>query len=392
MSLKERLQDGTKYEDELLSALKERVKKDKDFFAGSFEGRQGYQSKICLLARDILQQQYQTVVPEVSGQFIENAISSIFGLGALEKYLQDSRITDIFLQDTEMIIIKDGIKVFLGKVFEDIEEVMLLIDRIKLSSGKSVDQRMPFLNTDLYDGSRCSIIIPPVSDRIYISIRVFNCRDFELEDLMGLGMFGTDMLILLKSFVVKKKNIIISGSMGSGKTTLLSSLARLIPENEIISLIQDLPEIKLASHKYLRMLTTRPKTRETDFEINQERLLFETLRMKADRIIVGEVRDSTAAYQMLQALNTGHRGSFSTIHADSAYDALLRIEMLAMEHRPNLSSGAVKKIVSRAIDIVIFLEPQKDEANNIAARKIKEIIEVGQTLDSRGDYSLSQLY
>ena len=392
MSLKERLQDGTKYEDELLSALKERVKKDKDFFAGSFEGRQGYQSKICLLARDILQQQYQTVVPEVSGQFIENAISSIFGLGALEKYLQDSRITDIFLQDTEMIIIKDGIKVFLGKVFEDIEEVMLLIDRIKLSSGKSVDQRMPFLNTDLYDGSRCSIIIPPVSDRIYISIRVFNCRDFELEDLMGLGMFGTDMLILLKSFVVKKKNIIISGSMGSGKTTLLSSLARLIPENEIISLIQDLPEIKLASHKYLRMLTTRPKTRETDFEINQERLLFETLRMKADRIIVGEVRDSTAAYQMLQALNTGHRGSFSTIHADSAYDALLRIEMLAMEHRPNLSSGAVKKIVSRAIDIVIFLEPQKDEANNITARKIKEIIEVGQTLDSRGDYSLSQLY
>ncbi len=392
MSLKERLQDGTKYEDELLSALKERVKKDKDFFAGSFEGRQGYQSKICLLARDILQQEYQTVVPEVSGQFIENAVSSIFGLGALERYLQDSRITDIFIQDTEMIIIKDGIKVFLGKVFEDIEEVMLLIDRIKLSSGKSVDQRMPFLNTDLYDGSRCSIIIPPVSDRIYISIRVFNCRDFELEDLMGLGMFGTDMLILLKSFVVKKKNIIISGSMGSGKTTLLSSLARLIPENEIISLIQDLPEIKLASHKYLRMLTTRPKTRETDFEINQERLLFETLRMKADRIIVGEVRDSTAAYQMLQALNTGHRGSFSTIHADSAYDALLRIEMLAMEHRPNLSSGAVKKIVSRAIDIVIFLEPQKDEANNITARKIKEIIEVGQTLDSRGDYSLSQLY
>jgi pilus assembly protein CpaF len=392
MSLKERLQDGTKYEDELLSALKERVKKDNDFFAGSFEGRQGYQSKICLLARDILQQQYQGVVPEVSGQFIENAVSSIFGLGVLERYLQDGRITDIFIQDTEMIIIKDGIKVFLGKVFEDIEEVMLLIDRIKLSSGKSVDQRMPFLNTDLYDGSRCSIIIPPVSDRIYISIRVFNCRDFALEDLMRLGMFDPGILDLLKDFVAKKKNIIISGSMGSGKTTLLSSLARLIPENEIISLIQDLPEIKLAGHRYLRMLTTRPKTRETDFEINQERLLFETLRMKADRIIVGEVRDSTAAYQMLQALNTGHRGSFSTIHADSAYDALLRIEMLAMEHGPNLSSGIVKKIVSRAIDIVIFLEPQKDGDNNIAARKIKEIIEVGQTLDSRGDYSLSQLY
>ena len=392
MGLQERLEDVSRYENELLGVLKERVKKDRDFFSGSFEGRQGYSEKICLLAEEILVRDYPGVMPEVSRGFIEKAVSSIFGLGALERYLQDRAVTDIFIQDTEMIIIKNGIKVFLGKVFENIDEVAVLIDRIKLASGKSVDQRMPFLNTDLYDGSRCSIVIPPVSDRIYISIRVFNCQGFTLEDLMGLGMFGAEMLEMLKNFVDSRKNIIIAGSMGSGKTTLLNSLAMLIPENEIISLIQDLPEIKLASHKYLRMLTTRPKTREIDFEINQEKLLFETLRMKADRIIVGEVRDSTAAYQMLQALNTGHRGSFSTIHADSAYDALLRIEMLAMEYRPNLVSSIVRKIVSRAIDIVIFLETEKDSFMNITGRKIKEIIEVKSSIDGRGDYSLNHLY
>lgn len=392
MGLKERLDPGVSSEKELMGLLKERIKKDNGFFAGSFSGRQGYTEKIYLLTEDILKNRYPGIMPEIEDSFIEKAVSDIFGLGILEKYLSDRTVTDIFIQDTEMIIIQNGIKTFLGEVFDSIDDVYLLIDRIKLGSGKTVDQRIPFLNTDLYDGSRCSIVIPPVSDRVYISIRVFNCRDFELEDLMGLGMFEVNTLNMLREFVAGSKNIIIAGSMGSGKTTLLNSLARLIPANEIISLIQDLPEIRLSRHRYLRMLTTRPKTREVDFEINQEKLLFETLRMKADRIIVGEVRDYMAAYQMLQALNTGHRGSFSTIHADSSYDALLRIEMLAMEYRPNLSSSIVKKIVSRAIDIVIFLEPEKDVQMNIRNRKIKEIMAVGAELNDRGDYSLKRLY
>jgi Flp pilus assembly protein, ATPase CpaF len=378
-------------EKDLLSLLREKIKKDSDFFSENFKDRNECREKIFMFFSELLNCKYPYGVFKIEEELIEKAVSEIFGLGILERYLSDKTITDIFIQNREMIVIQNGAKNYLGEVFKNIDEVNLLIDRIKLASGKNVDQRIPFLNTELYDGSRCSVIIPPVSDRIYITIRVFNCLDFQVEDLLDLGMFSGSTMQLLKKFVREKKNILIAGSMGSGKTTLLNTLAKLIDKNEIISLIQDIPEIKLNSHPYVRLLTTRPKAREVDNEINQEKLLFETLRLKADRIIVGEVRDSMAAYQMLQALNTGHRGSFGTIHADSAYDALLRIEMFAMEYRSNLSSSIVKKIVSRAVDAVIFLECEKDENMNIKNRKISEIASVDNSLNESGDYKLTRL-
>jgi pilus assembly protein CpaF len=378
-------------EKDLLSLLTEKIKKDSGFFSDNFKDRNECREKIFMFFSELLSCRYPYAVFKIKEELIEKAVSEIFGLGILERYLTDKTITDIFIQDREMIVIKNGVKNYLGEVFKNMDEVNLLIDRIKLGTGKNVDQRIPFLNTELYDGSRCSIIIPPVSDRIYITIRVFNCLDFQLDDQFKLGMFSAETMHLLKKFVHEKQNILIAGSMGSGKTTLLNTLAKLIDKNEIISLIQDTPEIKLSGHPYVRMLTTRPKAREIDNEINQEKLLFETLRLKADRIIVGEVRDSMAAYQMLQALNTGHRGSFGTIHADSAYDALLRIEMFAMEFRSNLSSSIVKKIISRAVDAVIFLECEKDENNNIKNRKISEIAIVDKNLNESGDYKLTRL-
>jgi len=290
-----------------------------------------------------------------------------------------------------MIIIKNGVKKYLGKVFNNIDEVYLIIDRIKNNTGKMVDQRVPFLNTELYDGSRCSVVIPPVSDRVYISIRVFNCIDFELEDLLRLNMFSRKHYEILKDLVNKRKNILIAGSMGSGKTTLLNTLAKLIPKNEFINIIQDVPEIKLKSHPFVRMLCTRTKSREYDNEINQDKLIFETLRMKADRIMIGEVRDSMAAYQMLQALNTGHRGSFTTIHADSAFDAFIRLETLAMEYNANISNYVAKRMISRAIDVVLFLDYEKDKNLNICNRKLKEFLLVNNSLDERGDYKLEYL-
>jgi len=387
--------DKEKFEREILCLLKERVKNQKEFFPGSpaeGSGREHYRDKLFFQIKNIINEKYPFTDYEITQEFLDSALSEIFGLGILEKFLSDKTITDIFIQDTEMLVIKDGVKKYLGKVFNSLDDVYLIIERIKICSGKIVDQRVPFLNTDLYDGSRCSVVIPPVSDKVYITIRVFNCIDFELEDLCREGMFDAQVLKLLKKIVFEKKNILISGSMGSGKTTLLNTLAKLIPKSEIINIIQDLPEIKLDCHPYTRMLTTRPKSREVDNEINQDRLVFETLRMKADRIIVGEVRDYMAAYQMLSALNTGHRGSFSTIHADSSYDALLRLEMLAMEYRSNLSNLVIKKIVARAIDVVIFLEIESDENLNIKSRKIKELIFVDSMLNERGDYRLTHQY
>src|SRR4030042_3163843 len=396
MSLKDRLLDKNQIftpeqEKEIITAVKDKVKNDKDFLNPFPLNRAEYKDKLFTLISSEIYRRFPLLEFEISQDFLEYAISEIFGLGVLEKYLSDKKVTDIFIQDREMLVISNGEKKHLGEVFGSIDEVLLIIDRIKAISGKTVDQRMPFLNTELYDGSRCSIVIPPVSDRIYISIRVFNCLDFELQDLLELGMFNNGIFNVLKGLIQDKKNILIAGSMGSGKTTLLNTLAKLIPKSEIINIIQDLPEIKLSSHPYVRMLTTRPKSREVDNEISQDKLVYETLRMKADRIIVGEVRDCMAANKMLQQLKTGQRGSFSTIHSDSTYDGLLRLEMLAMEYKSNLSSSVIKKIVSRAIDIVLFLECEKDENLSIKNRKISEIALVDKNLNKAGDYKLSCL-
>lgn len=393
--LRDRICDQNKLtkddEKEIISLIKKKIKNDDFFVNSSFFNRDDFKGKLYMLLKDEIEKKYPYSDFDVEDNLINKALSEIFGLGILEKFLQDRMVTDIFIQDNEMIIIKNGIKEYLGTVFNSLDEVYLIIDRIKSNTGKTVDQRVPFLNTVLYDGSRCSIVIPPISDRVYISIRVFNCIDFELEDLLRLNMFNKKDYDILKDLVDKKKNILIAGSMGSGKTTLLNTLAKLIPKNEFINIIQDVPEIKLKEHPFVRMLCTRTKSRESDNEINQDRLVFETLRMKADRIIVGEVRDSMAAYQMLQALNTGHRGSFSTIHADSAFDAFLKLETLAMEYKTNISNYVVKQMISRAIDVVLFLDYEKDEDFNICNRRLKELLLVDNNLSKRGDYKLEYL-
>jgi len=379
-------------EENIIGGIKDRIKKDNIIFGKTgFYDRENLGDKLYMLISSEIENKYPFYNYKIEDNLIEKMLSEIFGLGVLEKYLQDKTVTDIFVQNREMVVIENGVKKYLGEVFSSLKEVYLVIDRIKGSSGMALDQRVPFLNTELYDGSRCSIVIPPVSDKIYISIRVFNCIDFELEDLLRIGMFDYERFEILKSFVSKRKNILIAGPMGSGKTTLLNTLAKMIPKSDFINIIQDVPEIKLSEHPYVRMLTTRPKSREIDNEIEQDKLVFETLRMKADRIIVGEVRNYMAAYQMLQALNTGHRGSFSTIHADSAYDALLRLETLTMEYRPNITVEVAKKIISRAIDVVLFLEYKEDENLNIISRKLKEILLVGSKLEKRGDYKLEYL-
>jgi len=396
MGLEDRLVNqgklSSEQEENIISRVKDRIKKDNIIFDKTgFYNSENLGDELYMLISSEIEGKYPFCNYKIEDNLIEKMLSEIFGLGVLEKYLHDKTVTDIFVHNREMVIIKNGVKEYLGEVFSSLKEVYLVIDRIKGSSGMALDQRVPFLNTELYDGSRCSIVIPPVSDKIYISIRVFNCIEFELEDLLRLDMFDCERFEILKSFVTNRKNILIAGPMGSGKTTLLNTLAKLIPKSDFINIIQDVPEIKLSEHPYVRMLTTRPKSREIDNEIEQDKLVFETLRMKADRIIVGEVRNYMAAYQMLQALNTGHRGSFSTIHADSAYDALLRLETLAMEYRPNITVGVIKKIISRAIDVVLFLEYKENENLNITSRKLKEILLVGSKLGKEGDYKLEYL-
>jgi pilus assembly protein CpaF len=375
----------------LIKNLKEDLKQDDTLMDNFFFNREDVKDQIYLILSKKIQEMYPYQSYKIDDDIINRSLAEIFGLGVLEKYLQDEKVTDIFIQDKELVIIRNGEKQYLGEVFKSIEEVLLIIDRIKKHSGKTIDQRIPFLNAELYDGSRCSVVIPPASDKVYISIRVFNCIDFNLEDLFKLEMFDQNKYDLLIKLVSEQKNILIAGAMGSGKTTLLNTLTKMIPKNEFISVIQDVPEIRLKEHPYVRQLCTRPKSREIDNEITHGKLLFETLRMKADRIILGEVRDSMGAYQMLQALNTGHRGSFGTIHADSAMDSLLRLETLAMEYKENIGSQVAKRMISRAIDVVIYLDLIKDSDFNISSRRLSEIITVHDELDSKGGYRLKHL-
>lgn len=395
MSLKERISEKIIKESDIEAEIIKRVKKIikiKEYkFNFVFDNKSDFKDKIFLIIKKEAEEHFNLVNYKIKNEMIERIFFDVFGLGILEIYLSDREITDIFIQDLEMIIIKNGQKIFLGQVFASLDEVFLIIDRIKENSGKIIDQRIPFLNTDLYDGSRCSIVIPPISDKIYISIRVFNCLDFNIEDLVKTGMFDKKAEELLKSLIENKNNILIAGGMGTGKTTLLNTLVKLIPSDEFLNIIQDTPEIKPLSHPYARMLTTRIKSREIDYEINQERLLFETLRMKADRIIIGEIRESIAAYQLLQALNTGHKGSFSTIHADSAFDALTRLETLAMEYKQNIYSTMVKRIIARAINVIIYLENEINEKTKKLTRKVKEILIINKELNKEGEYKLAYL-
>jgi len=375
----------------LINSLKEDIKQDDSLINNFFFDREDFKDRIYLILSKKVQDMYPYQSYRIDDEIINMSLAEIFGLGILEKYLQDEKVTDIFVQDKELVIIRDGEKQHLGEVFNTMEEVFLIIDRIKKHTGKTIDQRIPFLNSELYDGSRCSVVIPPASDKVYISIRVFNCRDFNLEDLFRLEMFDRNKYDLLTKLVQEQKNILIAGAMGSGKTTLLNTLARLIPKNEFISVIQDVPEIRLREHPYVRQLCTRPKSREIDNEITHGKLLFETLRMKADRIILGEVRNAMGAYHMLQALNTGHKGSFGTIHADSALDSLLRLETLVMEYKENIGNHIAKRMISKAIDVVVYLDLVKDSDFNISSRKLKEIIIVHDELDSKGGYRLERL-
>jgi len=388
--LDEKVVDNKDIERKIIQRVKERIRTGKYLTNFIFHAEEELKDELFLIVKEELDENFNLSINQIKDDFLERIFYEVFGLGILEIYLNDKEVTDIFIQDKEMIIVKKGEKIFLGEVFGTIEDVYLVVDRIKESSGKTIDQRMPFLNTKLYDGSRCSIVIPPVSDKVYISIRIFNCLDFCLDDLKKTGMFDNRICGLLIKFVNEKKNIIIAGGMGTGKTTLLNTLAKLIPKTEFINIIQDIPEIKLSGHPFVRLLTTRSKVREIDNEINQEKLLYETLRMMADRIIIGEVRDSISAYQMLQALNTGHKGSFGTIHADSAIDAFIRLETLAMEYK-QISQTVIRKLISRVIDVVIFLENELDDESNILRRKIKEVALIDKELDEGGEFKLTYL-
>jgi pilus assembly protein CpaF len=289
----------------------------------------------------------------------------VTGLGPLEPFMQDPTVSDILVNTHRQIYVERLGKLELTEAgFKDDLHLRRIIDKIISAVGRRIDESCPMVDARLSDGSRVNAIIPPLAiDGPILSIRRFSVEPLELEDLIRLKALTPEIGELFKGIVKARLNILISGGTGTGKTTLLNVLSRFIPSNERIVTIEDSAELQLKQEHVVR-LETRPPNIEGKGEVAQRDLVRNSLRMRPDRIIVGEVRGGEVL-DMLQAMNTGHDGSLSTIHANSARDALMRLETLAAMTGLNIQSAFIRRYISSALNIIIHLARLVDGSRKV---------------------------
>ncbi|MDF2367187.1 CpaF family protein [Sneathiella sp.] len=296
----------------------------------------------------------------------------IVGIGPIENLLSDPKVTDILVNGPDTVYVeRDGRLELTSYRFRDEDHVLEVARRIAASVGRRVDEANPMVDARLKDGSRVNVIAPPLS--VYgtiISIRKFSKEFMSLSDLGAGGSCSVAMARFLEIAARCRLNVLISGGTGSGKTTLLNALSGLIDENERIVTIEDAAEIAL-QRPHVVSLETRQRNTEGTGEVSQRDLLRNSLRMRPDRIIIGEVRGAEV-YDMLQAMNTGHDGSMSTIHANSARDALLRLENLMLSTLTNYQSRGARQQIASALDLVIHVE--RGASGRRFIREISEIV------------------
>jgi pilus assembly protein CpaF len=291
----------------------------------------------------------------------------VLGLGPLEPFMRDPSVSDILVNTHAQIYVERNGRLELTEAaFKDSAHLRRVIDKIVSAVGRRIDESCPMVDARLQDGSRINAIIPPLAiDGPMLSIRRFAVDPLELEDLLTLNTLTPEVGELLKGIVKAKLNILISGGTGVGKTTLLNVLSRFIPDHERVVTIEDSAELQLKQQHVVR-LETRPPNIEGKGEVTQRDLVRNSLRMRPDRIIVGEVRGSEVL-DMFQAMNTGHDGSLSTIHANSARDALMRLETLVALTGLNIQSSFIKRYISSALDVIIQLTRLVDGSRRIVS-------------------------
>ncbi len=292
-------------------------------------------------------------------------LDEVFGLGPLEPLLQDPTINDILVNTHKHVYVeRAGVLEKTQVMFKDDAHLMHIIDKIVSAVGRRVDESSPMVDARLLDGSRVNVIIPPLAiDGPMLSIRRFGTVPLESEDLMANRTITPQMLELLKGAVKARLNILISGGTGAGKTTLLNILSSYISERERIVTVEDSAELQLKQEHVVR-LECRPPNVEGKGAIRQRQLVINCLRMRPDRIIVGEVRGEEAL-DMLQAMNTGHDGSLTTIHANSPRDAVSRLETMALMANLNLPEKALRQQIASAIAIVVQVSRMSDGTRRI---------------------------
>jgi pilus assembly protein CpaF len=302
---------------------------------------------------------------------IGDVINELFGLGPLEALLKDPEISDILVNNSSQVFIeRNGRIEETGIVFRDDQHLMQIIERIVSAVGRRIDESTPMVDARLQDGSRVNAIIPPLAlDGPSLSIRRFRTDRLAAEDLVTRESLTAPMLGFLRACVTARLNIIVSGGTGAGKTTLLNILSSFIGNTERVITIEDAAELTLRQRHVVR-LETRPANIEGKGHVKQRHLVINALRMRPDRIIVGEVRGEEAL-DMLQAMNTGHDGSLTTIHANSCRDALYRLDTMVAMTNLNLPERAVRQQVASAINLVVQVSRMPD-----GTRKVTSISEL----------------
>lgn len=316
-------------------------------------------------------------------------LDEVLGLGPLETLLKDPTVSDILVNTYKKIYVERAGKIEHTPVrFKDDAHLRTIIDKIVSSVGRRVDESTPMVDARLEDGSRVNVIIPPLAlDGPMVSIRRFAVTPLELDDLIGFKTLTPHIGELLKCIVKARLNVIISGGTGSGKTTLLNILSRFIPENERIVTIEDAAELQLKQEHVVR-LETRPPNIEGKGEVLQRDLVRNSLRMRPDRIILGEVRGAES-FDMLQAMNTGHDGSLTTIHANSARDALMRLETMVAMANLDIPSRFLRRYVSSAINVILQVSRMVDGKRRLTS--LQEIVGMeGEVITMQEIFSFKQ--
>jgi len=301
----------------------------------------------------------------------QEVLDEVFGLGPLEPLLADTTISDILVNGYKSVYIeRRGILEQTGIQFRDDTHLMTIIDRIVSRIGRRVDESSPMVDARLADGSRVNAIIPPLAvDGPCLSIRRFGHDPLQADDLLGNKTLTPAMLDLLRGCVKARLNMLVSGGTGAGKTTFLNVLSSYISNRERIVTIEDAAELQLHQEHVVR-LETRPANIEGKGSVQQRQLMINSLRMRPDRIIVGEVRGEEAL-DMLQAMNTGHDGSLTTVHANSPRDALSRLETMVAMANLNLPEQAIRRQIASALDVVVQVSRLSD-----GTRKVVSIAEI----------------
>lgn len=322
--------------------------------------------------RQLLDAQPTPLTPRDREQLGDELLSEVLGLGPIEPLLRDPDVADILVNGPRQVYIERFGKLELTPViFRNDAHLLQVIDRIVSNVGRRIDESSPMVDARLADGSRVNAIIPPLAlDGPVLSIRRFGGRPLRMDGLIGNGSLTTEMVALLRAMVTARLNVLISGGTGSGKTTLLNALSAFIPDDERIITIEDSAELQLQQPHVVR-LETRPPNIEGRGEITQRELVRNALRMRPDRILLGEVRGAEVL-DMLQAMNTGHDGSISTIHANSPRDSLTRLEVMLQMSGLALPTVAMRQQMAQALDVVIQTARLSDGSRKLVS--VSEIV------------------